>query len=148
MLDDTDRRILGELSADARLSMRKLAQRVGVALGTASTRVKRMEKLGVIRGYGVRLDPEKVGWSLTVIVGIRIAKGRLLEVQEKIAADRRVFGVYDVTGDVDSMILARLRNRRDLDHFTKNVLTMEGIERSFTHVVLNTVREDDVVLAD
>ena len=148
MLDDTDRRILGELSADARLSMRKLAERVGVALGTASTRVKRMEKLGVIRGYGVRLDPEKVGWSLTVIVGIRIAKGRLLEVQEKIAADRRVFGVYDVTGDVDSMILARLRDRRDLDHFTKNVLTMEGIERSFTHVVLNTVREDDVVLAD
>jgi DNA-binding Lrp family transcriptional regulator len=44
------------------------------------------------------LDPEKAGWELTVVIGLRIQKGRLIEIQEKIAKDSRVYGVYDVTG--------------------------------------------------
>ena len=56
MIDDTDRRILAVLLADARTSMRSIAEEVGVALGTVSNRVKRMEEMGVIHGYGVHLD--------------------------------------------------------------------------------------------
>ena len=52
------------------------------------------------------------------------------------------FPVYDVTGDWDSYVLARVKNRADLDDLTKTVFTLEGVTRSFTHVVLNTVKED------
>ena len=74
--------------------------------------------------------------------GLRIQKGRLIEMQEKIAKDHRVYGVYDVTGDFDSMIVARAKNRKDLDDLSKNLLSMDGILRSVTHLVLNTVKED------
>ena len=50
MIDDTDRRILAVLLADARTSMRSIAEEVGVALGTVSNRVKRMEAMGFIQG--------------------------------------------------------------------------------------------------
>ena len=63
-------------------------------------------------------------------------------VQKIISSDPRVFAVYDVTGDWDSMVLARVKNRADLDDLTKTVFTLEGVTRSFTHVVLNTVKED------
>jgi len=146
MIDDTDRRILVVLLADARTSMRSIAEEVGVALGTVSNRVKRMEEMGVIHGYGVHLDAEKVGWTMTVLCGLRIEKGRLMEVQRRIADDPRVFGIYDVTGEFDSMVLARVRDRAHLDDLSKTVLSSEGIIRTVTHVVLNTVKQNGVEL--
>ena len=146
MLDDTDRRILAVLLADARTSMRSIAEEVGVALGTVSNRVKRMEELGVIQGYGVLLDAEKIGWTMTVLCGLRIEKGQLMEVQRRIADDPRVFGIYDVTGEFDSMVLARVRDRAHLDDLSKTVLSSEGIIRTVTHVVLNTVKQEGVGL--
>ena len=148
MLDDTDRRILSVLQRDARASMRSISEEAGVSLGTVSNRVRRLEAAGVIRGYTVMLDPEKIGWELTVFIDLRIQKGRLIEIQEKIAKDPRVYGVYDVTGDFDSMVMARARDRSDLDDLLKNVMSVDGVERSVTHLVLNTVKESFTVLPE
>jgi Lrp/AsnC family transcriptional regulator for asnA, asnC and gidA len=145
-LDKVDRAIIEELERDSRTSQRKLASKIGVAQGTITNRMQRLEKNGVIKGYGVKLDAESVGWSMTIMAGLRIEKGRMIEVQEKIASDPRVFTVYDTTGDWDSMVLARVKDRSDLDDLTKSVFTLEGVLRSFTHVVLNTVKEDGVRL--
>ena len=87
MLDDTDRRILSVLQRDARASMRRISEEAGVSLGTVSNRVRRLEESGAILGYTVLLDPEMAGWELTVVIGLRIQKGRLIEIQEKIAKD-------------------------------------------------------------
>ena len=107
MLDDTDRRIIEVLERDARTSLRGIAEEVGVSLGTVSNRVKKLEENRVIKEYRVILDSEKVGWGLNVVIGLRIQKGRLIEIQEIIARDPRVYGVYDVTCEFDSMIIAR-----------------------------------------
>tara|TARA_B100001989_G_scaffold20431_2_gene12474 strand:- start:178 stop:567 length:390 start_codon:yes stop_codon:yes gene_type:complete len=123
------------------MSLRSVAEEIGVSLGTVSNRLKRLEDTGVVKGYRVEIDPDKVGWGLTVVVGLRIEKGRLLELQRLIAEDSRVLGVYDVTGEFDSMILARAKDRSDLDNLSKTVLSMDGIMRSVTHFVLNTVKE-------
>ena len=141
MLDDTDRSIIEVLERDARTSLRRIAEEVDVSLGTVSNRVKKLEETGVIKDYRVILDSEKVGWNLNVVIGLRIQKGRLIEIQEKIARDNRVYGVYDVTGEFDSMVIARARDRSDLDDLSKNVLSMDGVVRSVTHLVLNTVKE-------
>ena len=141
MLDDTDRSIIEVLERDARTSLRRIAEEVDVSLGTVSNRGKKLEENGVIKDYRVILDSEKVGWNLNVVIGLRIQKGRLIEIQEKIARDNRVYGVYDVTGEFDSMVIARARDRSDLDDLSKNVLSMDGVVRSVTHLVLNTVKE-------
>ena len=135
MLDDTDRNIIQVLERDARTSLRRIAEEVGVSLGTVSNRVRKLEDSGIIQEYRVVLDAEKVGWGLNVVIGLRIQKGRLIEIQKKIALDPRVYGVYDVTGDFDSMIIARARDSSDLDDLSKNVLSVDGVVRSVTHLV-------------
>ena len=145
-LDATDRAILGALLEDARYSQREIAKQVGVAQGTVTNRLRRLEEAGIIVGHQVRLDAERLGWEMTVIAGLRIAKGKMMDVQRTIAKDPRVFAVYDVTGDYDSMVLARVKNRADLDDLTKTVLTSDHVTRSYTHVVLNTVKEEGVAL--
>ena len=113
-LDATDRDLLAALLEDARISQRGLAKRVGVAQGTITNRLRRLEEMGVIKGYTVLLDAESIGWTMTVITGLRIQKGSMIDLQQQIAADPRVFAVYDVTGDYDSMVL-RLTPPR-IDH--------------------------------
>ncbi len=141
-LDELDRGILEELNVDARRSHREIAHRLGVAPTTVIRRVERMEREGIIRGYVPVLDDERLGFELLATVGIRISKGRLREVEERLARDPRAFAIYDVTGDFDAILLGRFRDRRDLDRFVKHALQDPHIERTNTQLVLNRVKEE------
>ena len=141
-LDDLDRSILEELNADARRSHREIAHRLKVSPTTVSARVSRLEAQGTIRGYIPVLDDEQLGWDLWAVVGVRILKGRLREVEERLAKDPRAYVIFDVTGDYDALLIGRFRDRRDLDRFVKHALQDPHVERSNTQVVLNRVKED------
>ena len=114
-LDEIDRKLIEALMNNSRSSMRQLAAKLDVSLGTIRNRLERLEKEEVIKGYNVILDPAKVGWEMTVIVGLRITKGKMIDVQKRIAEDPRVFLVYDVTGDYDSFVIAKVQNTDDLN---------------------------------
>ena len=142
ILDALDRSILEELNTDARRSHREIAHRLKVSPTTVSARIARMEAQGVIRGYIPLLDDEQLGWDLWAAVGIRISKGRLREVEERLARDPRAYAIYDVTGDNDALLIGRFRDRRDLDRFVKHALQDPHVERWNTQVGLNRVKED------
>ena len=141
-LDETDVEILKALTLDARLSSRQIAKQCGVSIGTVLSRIKRMENEGVIRGYSVLLDHEKLGYELTVISEMTVSKGRLLEVENEIARLPNVCCVYDVTGLIDAIIVAKFKNREELGKFTKRLLAIPFVERTNTHVVLTSIKED------
>jgi Lrp/AsnC family transcriptional regulator, regulator for asnA, asnC and gidA len=142
IMDDLDRSILEELNTDARLSHREIAHRLKVSPTTVSARIARMEAQGVIRGYIPLLDDEQLGWDLWAAMGIRISKGRLREVEERLARDPRAYAIYDVTGETDALLIGRFRDRRDLDRFVKHALQDPHVERTNTQVVLNRVKEE------
>ena len=144
-LDPLDRRILEELLKDGRASHRELAERTGLSLATVNRHVRALEQDGTIRGYTAILDASRAGWGLTAIIGLRIDKGHVRAVHEQVAKDPRIFGVYDVTGEWDGIVLVRLRDREDLDDLVKTTLSLGHIQRTNTMVVLATVSEDAVV---
>ena len=141
-LDETDVKILKALSFDARLSSRQIAKQCDVSIGTALSRIKKMEKEGILKGYSALLDHEKLGYELTVVSEITVSKGRLLEMENEIARLPNVCCVYDVTGLTDAVIIAKFKNREELGKFTKRLLSLPYIERTNTHVVLTTIKED------
>jgi DNA-binding Lrp family transcriptional regulator len=141
-LNETDIRILQGLLEDARFSSRQLAKKVGVSVGTVLSRIEKMKRAGIIKGYSAVLDHEKLGYELTVVTEITVSKGRLVETEQEIAKIQNVCGVYDVTGLTDAVIIAKFKSREDLGHFTKRLLALPYIERTNTHVVLTTVKED------
>lgn len=141
-LDATDRKLLAALVADGRASHRELSDRTGVSLATVNRRIRQLEADGTIQGYTALIEPERVGWQLTAIIGLRIDKGHLREVQRQIAKDPRIFAVYDVTGEWDGLVIARLKDRADLDDLAKTTMSGEHIQRTNTMIVLDTVLEE------
>ncbi|MES2155075.1 MAG: Lrp/AsnC family transcriptional regulator [bacterium] len=144
-LDRVDRMLLRELAKDGRASHRDVAERTGLSLATVNRRIRQLEADKTIRGYAVLADAEQLGWTLTAVIGLRIEKGFVRAVHETIAKDPRIFGVYDVTGEWDGLVLVRLRGREDLDDLVKSTLSLPHIQRTSTMVVLKTVLESSVV---
>jgi DNA-binding Lrp family transcriptional regulator len=142
VLNETDMKILQVLLEDARFSSRQIAKKVGISVGTVLSRIKKMEDEGLIKGYSVLMDHEKLGYELTVVMEVTVSKGRLIEMENEIAKISNVCSVYDVTGLTDAFIIAKFKSREELGRFTKRLLALPYIERTNTHVVLTTVKED------
>ena len=145
-VNSKDSELLRCLNKNGRASQRELAATTGVALGTVNSHIKNLEKEKIIKGYYAHIDPEKIGFTLTAIINLRITKGKIMDLQATIAKHPRVFGVYDVTGEWDSLVLARFKDREEMDSFIKTTLSQKNIERTSTSLVLNTVKEEPRVL--
>ena len=141
-LDGTDVKILRMLLSNARLSSRQIAKKTGVSVGTVLSRMKKMEQAGIIKEYSAIIDHEKLGYELTVVIELTISKGRLSEVAKKVAKVPNVCCVYNVTGLTDAMVIAKFKKREELSSFTKYLLSLPYVERTNTHVVLTTLKED------
>jgi DNA-binding Lrp family transcriptional regulator len=140
--DDLDRRILSALLDDSRTSSKKLGRKLGVSTSTVISRVERLRRAGVIRGFTATVDFQRLGYELTVVTEILVSKGKLLEMESEIAKLPGVCAVYDVTGETDAIIITKRKDREELSRFTKGLLAMPFVERTNSHVVLTTVKED------
>jgi len=141
-LDEVDHKILAELIKNARVSYRELAKKLGLSVATVAYRVTKLQKSGLIKGFTTLINYEEMGYEITAIIKLVIKEGRLLEVQREIAAEKNVVAVYDVTGEVDSIVICRFKDRQEMSAFIKRILKMPYVERSSTHVVLEVVKED------
>jgi DNA-binding Lrp family transcriptional regulator len=145
-MDELDNKILEELNENARKSYREIARALKVSLTTVSNRVRKMEEERIIERYIPLINQEKIGYDLTAIINVKISHGKLIEVQEKISKDKHVSGVFDITGDWDSLIIAHFKDRRDLNGFIKGVLAMQNVEKTNTQIVLNIVKNEKRVM--
>lgn len=145
-MDELDEKILCILNEDARKSYREIARKLNVSLTTVSNRIKRLEDDKVIERYIPLLNQEKMGYDLTAVINVKISHGKLIEVQERISKDTHVSGVYDITGEWDSLIIAHFKDRRDLNGFIKGVLSIDNVEKTNTQIVLNIVKNEKRVM--
>jgi len=141
-MDDTDVKILKRLLHDARMSYRRVAEEIGVSPPTVLARVEKLENEGIIKSYSAMLDHEKLGYDLTVIIDITATKGKIVDLEKQIAKFPNVCAVYDTTGLTDMTIIAKFKGRTELSSFVKKDLSLPYVERTNTHVVLLTVKED------
>src|ERR671918_198993 len=141
-MDETDAKILKKLLSDARMSYRKVAEEIGVSPPTVLARVGKLEGDGIIRSYSTLLDHEKLGYDLTAIIEITATKGKIVDLERQIAKFPNVCAVYDITGLTDMMVIAKFKNRKELSNFVKKDISLPYVERTNTHMVLITVKED------
>jgi Lrp/AsnC family leucine-responsive transcriptional regulator len=99
LLDETNIRLLAELSADPRASASELARRVGMSAPAVRERVARLEESGVIRGYRLEIDPAAIGLPVAAWVRLRPGPGQLPKIAELAARTPEVSACYRISGE-------------------------------------------------
>jgi DNA-binding Lrp family transcriptional regulator len=142
-ITEVDRKILRALSSDSRLSLRNIASETRLSVGTVREHLGELQRHNVIKGYTVMLDPVKLGYKITGIVQIFVEnKIGIGGVESKIATMPGVMAVYSVTGGSDMIVIARFSDASELNVFVKEILTIKGVLRTSTLIVLDTFKED------
>jgi Lrp/AsnC family transcriptional regulator, regulator for asnA, asnC and gidA len=140
-IDEIDLRILQELSDDGRQSFRDLAEKLKVSEGTVYNRVNKLRERKIIKNFIADIDYAKLGYDLTAIIGIRAKGGKLQEIEKKIAGEKNITSVYDVTGEYDAIVVAKLPDRDALNKLVKKITALEDVERTYTMITLNVIKE-------
>ncbi|MGB7393423.1 MAG: Lrp/AsnC family transcriptional regulator [Pricia sp.] len=146
-LDEVDHRILTLLSADAQMPYTEVAKQAGISPGTVHMRTRKMKDLGVINGATLTLDYSKMGWKMTVFLGIYLRESMLYKVViEALTQVPEVVKIHHCNGKYD--IFIKLHARDSLHYRTlyqEAILTIEGIRgiESFMSVEENMSRHID-----
>jgi Lrp/AsnC family leucine-responsive transcriptional regulator len=113
-IDATDRKIIGELTSDGRVSLAELGRRVNLSSPAVAERVQRLERSGVITGYRAEIDPRALGYPLTAIVRVKPAAGQLPRIPELALEIPEVSECHRITGEDCFFLKVHLRSIDDL----------------------------------
>jgi DNA-binding Lrp family transcriptional regulator len=119
-IDDVDRRILTALHTEARMSNNALAELVGIAPSTCHGRVRRLQEVGVIRGFYADIDPAAIGLTLQAMISVSLqsnARGKIRNFIQHIRTRPQVMDVYFLAGADDFILHVAARDNDDLRAF-------------------------------
>lgn len=148
-LDRTDQRLLKEVSGDARLPVAELARRVGLSKTPVQARLKRLEDLGVIRGYRAMLDPVKLGLDHVAFVEVKLSDTREKALTAFNNAVREIGEVEEchmIAGAFDYLLKVRTRDMAKYrEVLGERISSLPHVAHTSTHVVMQAVKDAGIV---
>ncbi|HIH20840.1 TPA: Lrp/AsnC family transcriptional regulator [Candidatus Micrarchaeota archaeon] len=143
-LDDKDFDILAALRENSRQSVIQLARKTRIPPTTIHNRVKKLRESGVIEGYGIRLNKEKMGFSTCALVSVFL-DNNLLETSskkgglaERLFKHPRVDEVFETTGSVDIIVKVLGKDIKEItDTVINHIREVKGVARTETVIALS-----------
>ena len=140
VIDALDHAILGELRQDGRLSWRELGERIGLGPTATADRVRRLEQLGVIRGFRAEVDLSVLGLGLRALTELRLGATTPYEDFEEVLRNTpEVQLAFHVTGSLDYVLLLACPDVATLDRILSTWRLERGVTESSTRILLRDV---------
>jgi Lrp/AsnC family transcriptional regulator for asnA, asnC and gidA len=137
-IDKLDREILEILMKDAKVPYTDIAKRLIVSPGTIHVRMKRMERLGIVKGTTLVLDPTKIGYDMTAFVGIYLIKGSVYkEVINEVDNIPEIIEAHYTTGEYSIFAKVICKNTDHLrEVINEKLQPVNGVSRTETIISL------------
>ncbi|HET7386629.1 MAG TPA: AsnC family transcriptional regulator [Nocardioidaceae bacterium] len=147
-MEDLDRRILGLLAADGRMSYTDLGRATGLSTSAVHQRVKRLEQRGLIKGYGATVDYEQLGLPLTAFMSIRpIDPSQPDDSPERLAGIPEIESCWSVAGEESYILKVRVATPTDLEDLLARIRAAANVATRTT-IVLSTPYENRSVTGE
>lgn len=140
-LDTFDQKIIRELVSDGRLSWRELAEKIGLSLSPTIRRVRRLEELGVIKGYYAAINPGSLRDTIGVFITValeRQVKNALIEFERRVRAVPEVIGGYQISGGSDYLIHATVEDLAHFQALLDDLTAIDGVSRIQSNFIVKT----------
>ncbi|MCD1264356.1 AsnC family transcriptional regulator [Shinella sp. AETb1-6] len=133
-----DRELLAILSENAREQTATIARRLGLSRTTVQAKIDRLERDGVIAGYGVKLSDAYESGMVKAHVLITIAPKTLARITTDLHAISAVRTLHSVSGSFDLIAIVEATSIAELDHLIDRIGEIEGVERTLSSIILST----------
>jgi Lrp/AsnC family transcriptional regulator, leucine-responsive regulatory protein len=141
-----DRKILRELSRDARISNAELAERVGLSASACSRRTSELERTGVIRGYRAILNPQATGGGFTAYVAVGLSRHTMTEqsaFEEAVASAPEVRECHNVTGAIEYLLRVEVPDLAAYKRFHSEVLgALPQVTTITSYIVMESSKDE------
>ncbi|MCS7145666.1 MAG: Lrp/AsnC family transcriptional regulator [Nitrososphaerota archaeon] len=140
-LDKRDIKILNILQDDGRASYSSIARQLNISEAAVYSRVNRLVREGVVKGFTALLDETKLNLSIGAFIGLRATPSKYAEVLNQLAAFPEVVEIHDVTGDYYAMLKVKTRNKEELAALLDKIGRLDGVVSTDTKLILRTIKE-------
>jgi DNA-binding Lrp family transcriptional regulator len=130
--------LIAALRENARASTAQLARLVGRSRTSVQSRMERLEKQGIIVGYGVRLAPGHGSGAVRAHVMIKVGAKEARAVTAALRAIDQVRVLHSVSGDVDLIAVAATASVDEMDQVIDRIGALDGVERTTSSIILST----------
>jgi len=137
-ITEADEALLALLREDARSTTAQIARRLGVSRTTVQSRIERLERAGVIRGYTVRLDEAVERARIRAHIMITVSPKKMAAVVRELQAMPELRTLQSVSGGFDLIALGVVADVGQMDVLTDRIGALDGVERTSTAIVLST----------
>ncbi len=135
-VDELDTRLIEAMAANPRAGILEIARLLGVARNTVYARLERLERRGVITGFGPEVDPAALGFVVTGFTTIEVTQGRFSEVVDRLEAIPQVIEVHTVAGVGDLLCRVVARSNEGIMEIVELILQIPGVDRTRTALAL------------
>lgn len=144
-MDQKDRHIIRELQRNGRITNQDLAEAVNLSPSPCLRRVKNLEKSGVIRGYGARVDAKSYGLTVTAFVNIRLERhdeDTVTRFENEVMRMDEVIDCHVMAGQADYQLRVVVADLERYEHFVRSRLQpIGGLASIDTRFAYGTVKE-------
>ena len=137
-MDDLDRQLIGLLRGNARLPAATLARTLRVARGTVQNRIARLEQMGIIAGYTVRLAAVDDEHRVAALTLVAVEGNNVEKVLRSLRGDAAVSMLHTTNGRWDIIAELRADTLEEFDRVLSRIRRIEGVARSETNLLLST----------
>jgi DNA-binding Lrp family transcriptional regulator len=137
-LGPKDRELLAILSENAREQTATIARKLGLSRTTVQAKIDRLERDGVIAGYGVKLSDAYESGMVKAHVLITIAPKTLARITTDLHAISAVRTLHSVSGSFDLIAIVEATSIAELDHLIDRIGAIDGVERTLSSIILST----------
>jgi DNA-binding Lrp family transcriptional regulator len=137
-MDPIDEQLILALRENGRATTADLARLVGRSRTSVQSRIERLEKTGIIVGYGVRLAPEHDTGAVRAHVMIKVGPKEVRAVSAALRAISQVRVLHSVSGDVDLIAVAAAASVAEMDEVIDGIGALDGVERTTSSIILST----------
>ncbi len=139
-IDEKDRIIIDALIKNARTPLGEIANMLKISDVAVSKRIKKLEENGIIKGYTAIVDPTKIGYPSTAIVGIDVEPEKLLETIKILQEKDYVRYLALSTGDHMLIMQIWSKSNQDLTNVLKEIASINGVKNVRPAIILETIK--------
>ncbi|MFP3144557.1 MAG: Lrp/AsnC family transcriptional regulator [Caldisphaera sp.] len=145
-IDDKDIVIIKSLESDSRKPWRQLAKELNLSEATIYLRIKKLEENEIIKGFTIKVDPLKIGLSITVFLLIKARAENITQIKKELVDLDYIVEIHEITGSYQFLVKMLAPSQREVSKAIENIMKIQGIVEVNTLMSLNTLKSGENVI--